>query len=60
MEYCQHENRHGDHGAFKNDKVCLVAHQLVPPTTSQLRNSVDASDEDTEVCDDDGACEETE
>jgi hypothetical protein len=47
------QNRDDNHYALEHNELILVAHDLSPPATSQLRDTVDTSDEDARVCNDD-------
>lgn len=60
MEHCQHANSQDNHDTLKNNEFRLIAHELTPPATSQLRNAVDASHEDAKVCCNNSAHEATE
>ena len=43
-------NAEDDHHAFKRNEFSFVTHQLAPPTSSKLWDTVDTSDEDAQVC----------
>lgn len=53
-------NSNKNHDTLQHNKVRLIAHELVGPAAHELRDTVDASDEDAEIGDNDGAAEEAE
>jgi len=60
MENSEAQRRDGNHDAVENDELCLVLHDLVPPSWAQLGDTVDATGEDGEVGDEETRNEELE
>lgn len=60
MEHGKHQHTHDDHGTFQDDKVRLVAHELATPAIGEFRDTVDASNVDTQETDYDGEDEASE
>jgi hypothetical protein len=60
MADSQDQDGDDDHHTLENNKLGLIAHEIASPSTSELRNTVDASDEDAHECDEDGETEGTE
>src|SRR5690242_16332182 len=46
MEHSEDEDRQSDHTALEGNELRLVPHELIPPSASKLRDTVDASSED--------------
>lgn len=60
MADSQGQDGDDDHYTLKDNELGLVAHKIASPSTGELRNTVNASDEDAHVCDEDGKAENTE
>ena len=60
VEHRKNENTHDDHDSLERNELGLIAHELAPPSTSQLWDTIDTSNEDAEVRDDDGEDEAAE
>ena len=60
MEDGQSCHTDDNHDTLEDNELWLVTHELTPPAAGQLGNTVDASDENPSVCDNDGAHEQSE
>jgi hypothetical protein len=60
VEDCEDKDTDDDHDTLEDDELSLIAHEFTPPSSSQLGDTVDASDEYSKISGDDGEHEAAE
>lgn len=60
MENGESSDSDDNHHALKSDELSLIAHELAAPSTGQFGDTVDASGEDGNECEDKSYCEAAE